>query len=501
LLWQDLAPVEWLLRKMGNNLHMQTATWLTSREVAEAAGPWDTSLLTDDDGEYFCRVLMASEGTRFVPEARVFYRATGSDSLSHIGNSNEKKDSMFRSMKLHVQYLQSLEDSERVRKACLAYLQTWYHHFYPESTDIVAELQTLAAQFNGQLEEPLLRWKYIWMKPVFGWRTAKFAQDRLPSVKRSVARRWDNLAYGLVGRSSANTTDRMGTATTVPPSSGVPAESRFEPDYSRTESHDLIPRRTIQTAKNAHLPLRHRAVASNIRLLNPDYEHLFFDDAQVKKFILEEFPRYAGVFDSFQYPIQRYDFFRYLAVYRYGGFYFDIDVLLASGLSPLLGNGCVFSFEALTLSHFLRDLGMDWLIGNYAFGAAPKQVFLEAIIENCLRGQRDPDWIKPMMRGSPPFLDDEFFVINSTGPGLISRTFAENPKLAESVNILFPEDVCDVRNWNRFGEFGIHLMDSSWRPERSFTHRKVSDYCWRWIQQRRVQQSQKHGKSRWHPYE
>src|SRR5271165_6282500 len=40
-LWCDLSPVEWLVRKMGENLHMQTATWLTSRELTEAAGPWD----------------------------------------------------------------------------------------------------------------------------------------------------------------------------------------------------------------------------------------------------------------------------------------------------------------------------------------------------------------------------------------------------------------------------------------------------------------------------
>jgi glycosyltransferase involved in cell wall biosynthesis len=42
--WQDLSPVEWLLRKMGDNIHMQNATWLVSRELAEAAGPWDTRL-------------------------------------------------------------------------------------------------------------------------------------------------------------------------------------------------------------------------------------------------------------------------------------------------------------------------------------------------------------------------------------------------------------------------------------------------------------------------
>jgi len=76
-LWCDLSPVEWLLRKMAENLHMQPATWLTSRELADAAGTEDTRLHFDDDGEYYCRVLLASEGTRFVPEAKVYYRVTG----------------------------------------------------------------------------------------------------------------------------------------------------------------------------------------------------------------------------------------------------------------------------------------------------------------------------------------------------------------------------------------------------------------------------------------
>jgi glycosyltransferase involved in cell wall biosynthesis len=204
-LWQDLLPVEWLLRKMGSNLHMQTATWLTSRELAEAAGPWDRRLLSDDDGEYFCRVLLASEGTRFEPEAKVFYRITQSSRLSHIGASDRKKDAMLVSMKLHVQYLRSLEDSERVRKACLAYLQNWYHHFYPERPDIVAELQTLAAQLQGDLAEPRLRWKYAWMKPVFGWKAAKWAQTALPQLKSSCIRHCDEAMYKLeAGQTGGN---------------------------------------------------------------------------------------------------------------------------------------------------------------------------------------------------------------------------------------------------------------------------------------------------------
>jgi len=239
---------------------------------------------------------------------------------------------------------------------------------------------------------------------------------------------------------------------------------------------------------------------SNVRLLNPDYEYLFFDDDRIEEFIEREFPHYRAVFDSFRFPIQRCDFFRYLAVYRYGGFYFDLDVLLASGLSALLEYACVFPFEALTLSHFMHnDLGMDWQIGNYAFGAAPGHPFLEAVIKNCVRGQNDPNWVKPMMRGSPPLIKDEYLVINSTGPGLVSRTLAENGELAKTVKVLFPEDVCDVRNWNRFGDFGVHLADSSWRPSKSFIRGRFSGWCWHWMQQRRVKQGRTLGKSRYHP--
>ena len=196
-LWQDLTPIEWLTRKMGENLHMQTATWLTSRELTQAAGPWDTRLFSDDDGEYFCRVLLASEGTRFVPESRVFYRITPTGRLSHIGTSDKKKNALLISMKLHIEYLRSLEDSDRTHKACLHYLQTWYENFYPERMDIVAELQKLADELHGKLEEPQLRWKYSWMKPLFGWKAAKWAQRSLPQLKASCLRQCDRVLYRL----------------------------------------------------------------------------------------------------------------------------------------------------------------------------------------------------------------------------------------------------------------------------------------------------------------
>src|SRR5215831_14549284 len=197
-LCRDLSPIEWLLTKMGENLHMQTATWLTSRELAEAAGPWDTRLLSDDDGEYFCRVLLASEGTRFVPGPAIFYRISGGNCLSSIGKSDKKKEAMLLSMKLHIQYLRALEESERVRRACLNYMQTWYGNFYPERPDLAAELQGLAAELQGRLEAPHLCWKYAWMKPLFGWKAARWAQSALPSFKSSCLRYGDKMIYRLL---------------------------------------------------------------------------------------------------------------------------------------------------------------------------------------------------------------------------------------------------------------------------------------------------------------
>jgi glycosyltransferase involved in cell wall biosynthesis len=209
-LCQDLSPVEWLLRKMGENLHMQTATWLTSRELAEAAGPWDTRLDCDDDGEYFCRVLLASKGTRFVPDVGVFYRVTACNRLSYIGTSNRKKEAMLLSMKLHMQYLRSLEESGRVRMACLVYMQNWYENFYPDRPDLVAELERLAKQLQGKLESPCLRWKYAWMKHLFGWQGAKWAQRTLPQLKSSCIRYCDKAIHRLEqGRAATSTRARV----------------------------------------------------------------------------------------------------------------------------------------------------------------------------------------------------------------------------------------------------------------------------------------------------
>jgi glycosyltransferase involved in cell wall biosynthesis len=192
-LWCDLSPTEWLVRKLGQNLHMQTDNWLVSRELSTLAGPWDTRLKRDNDGEYFCRVILASDGIRFVPEARSYYRKVGYQSVSYIGLSDAKLESLLLSLQLHVQYLRSLEDSERTRAACLHYLRVWLHHFYPYRLDLVQQLERLASQLGGTLGPPRLSWKYAWIAKLFGWKVARRAQLLLPMMRASLNTTGDRL--------------------------------------------------------------------------------------------------------------------------------------------------------------------------------------------------------------------------------------------------------------------------------------------------------------------
>jgi Glycosyltransferase like family 2 len=202
-LWCDLSSGEWLLRRCEANLHMNPATWLVSRELTDAAGPWDTRMVGGgiDDGEYFGRVCLASNGIRFVPDVKVYYRLTGSGSLSQIGRSNKKMESLLLGMELQIGYLRTLDDSKRSRAACVNYLQNWLPTFYPERPDLVQKAQQLATSLGGRLSLPKVSWKYSWIEKALGFAAAKHTQLSYNQIKSSALRAWDKMMYSVDHRS------------------------------------------------------------------------------------------------------------------------------------------------------------------------------------------------------------------------------------------------------------------------------------------------------------
>ncbi len=74
ILWQDLEPREWLIKHLNDQAIMYPHAWLVSRSLTEIAGEWNESLRLNQDGEYFCRVVAASDHVKFVPGSKCYYR-------------------------------------------------------------------------------------------------------------------------------------------------------------------------------------------------------------------------------------------------------------------------------------------------------------------------------------------------------------------------------------------------------------------------------------------
>jgi len=199
-LWQDQLPVDWLVRKLSLNIFMQNATWLMSRQLADAAGSWNEQLRYDQDGEYYSRAIAAASRIRFVPDGLVYYRTGGTERISFLGRSDVKKNSMIVSMQHQIAVLRSLEDSERVRRACIQYLNNWFHHFCPSRPDLACEMQRMAAEVGGQLQPPDVRPKYSWLKFLVGRSVAESAQEMVPRWRSQLILSWDHLMYRLEQR-------------------------------------------------------------------------------------------------------------------------------------------------------------------------------------------------------------------------------------------------------------------------------------------------------------
>jgi glycosyltransferase involved in cell wall biosynthesis len=193
-LWKDLTPVDYFLARFNDNVFFQTAAWLVSRELSEAAGSWTDYDSPDDDGEYFCRVAMKSTTITFVQAARTYYRVGNYGALNKA-RSERAQTALFRSKVKCIGYLLALEDSPRTRRACVQLLHDWLPDFYPNRPDLVAEATRLATELGGELHAPAVKWKYRPVEWLCGYGTAMKAASVLPRLRAQVARNWDRFLY------------------------------------------------------------------------------------------------------------------------------------------------------------------------------------------------------------------------------------------------------------------------------------------------------------------
>jgi glycosyltransferase involved in cell wall biosynthesis len=179
--WNDMSAIDWLICSWEGGGMMHPTAWLVPRVIVETAGYWNESLSLNDDGEYFCRVLIASKGVKFCSEAKSYYRSGISNSLSSQ-NTRIAIESAYQSIKLCSNYLLAIENSPRTCYACAAAFQRFIYSTYPDAPDLVREAEIIIKELGGTGLEPNGGATFQFLAKMIGWKPARQIQKFAHSI-------------------------------------------------------------------------------------------------------------------------------------------------------------------------------------------------------------------------------------------------------------------------------------------------------------------------------
>ena len=208
----------------------------------------------------------------------------------------------------------------------------------------------------------------------------------------------------------------------------------------------------IQTWKDTNIPEKYQPFVNQVKKMNPNSNYMFFSDEDINNFIFSKFPQYYKIFQNFPYIIQKIDFFRYLAVYYYGGVYLDLDFKNFKSFDNINRSKCVFPLEYMNNNDdILKRQGFKGLIGNYAFYAPKNHAFIKKIIDNIVNN-RIPNVDKQYKNNKNKY------VFYKTGPVLVTQSYIDF-KEKQNIEIIKPKP---FQNYY-FGDYGKHYLMGSWK--------------------------------------
>jgi len=152
--WRIKDPVQWCITSWNGGGMMIPGCWLIPKPIIEKAGLWNETLTLHDDGEFMCRVLLASQGNVFVENAWVYYRQV-SNSLSRKNQSYKAAKSTLDVCESYRKHVLPLEDSSIVRQALAYNYRRFMYEFHPNHKDLL-DLAKQSFQTLGVKNTPLI---------------------------------------------------------------------------------------------------------------------------------------------------------------------------------------------------------------------------------------------------------------------------------------------------------------------------------------------------------
>jgi len=202
--------------------------------------------------------------------------------------------------------------------------------------------------------------------------------------------------------------------------------------------------------------------SSNIELLkrkNPTYTYMFFKDEMIDDFFIENYPEYFETYKNLPTNIQKVDFCRYVLLYHYGGFYFDMDIKMLKPLdNSLLNNECVFPVdEIINQNNCVGDIRFDYfcgkidiLLGQYGFACCKNSPFMKQLIDFIHNN------LQNYIASYKTTKNIEYFVYQTTGPDFVTKEYMKY-KNKKAIKIL------TYKERQHFGKYAKHEYIGTWK--------------------------------------
>ena len=178
--WYDTGsndPVDFLMKLYagheiipGHGGMIQPNAWLTPRKLIDKAGFWNEFRCPDDDGEFFCRIILSSKGVRYSKTGINYYRKyTAENSLSGQ-KSRDAFQNILLATDLKYSHLKAKTDDKILDRIFARHYWSLGVNTYPQYADISNKAINKAKLFGYTGPKYTSGKLSTFLSKILGWR-------------------------------------------------------------------------------------------------------------------------------------------------------------------------------------------------------------------------------------------------------------------------------------------------------------------------------------------
>lgn len=205
------------------------------------------------------------------------------------------------------------------------------------------------------------------------------------------------------------------------------------------------------TAKKAYKKLK--KCRDSVLIKNPTWLRFEWNKELCLKLVKTFFPQHQDMYKNYKYEIQRCDVIRYFILYRYGGWYVDMDYFCNKSFDEVhkIYRNKIYLVQTPNKTFFQDS---DY-VSNSLMYSVPNHPFWKEVFIHLEKNQ------------FATYMSKHLKVMFTTGPGIINRIYSYYKYRYKVKSLPYekfqPFGVNDIKKFNLTDDiYTVHMVNSSW---------------------------------------